>query len=373
MNINFVDLKAQYLTIKTEIDGAIQAVIEKSAFAAGPFVKSFEDNFAERHQAKYCVGVNSGTSALHIAMWALGLGPGDEVIVPANTFFATAEAVSLCGATPVFVDCEASYFNIDPQKIEEALSPKTRAIIPVHLYGQAARMDEVRSIAAKHGLAVIEDCAQAHLTEYEGRKVGTFGTCGCFSFYPGKNLGAYGEGGAVLTNDESLYEKMMALRDHGSSKKYYHDYVGHNYRMEGLQGAVLDVKLKHLEHWTQKRRGHADLYRRLLSGIGHVEVPQEMPEGKHVYHLFVVKTQRRTELINHLRNEGIATGIHYPVPCHLQKAYAHLPRRTPLPVSEELAHDILSLPMYAELAEEDIRYICNQIKEFYDPANGELT
>jgi dTDP-4-amino-4,6-dideoxygalactose transaminase len=365
MNINFIDLKAQYLTIKDEIDQAIHAVIEKSAFAAGPFVKSFEEKFAERHQAKYCVGVNSGTSALHIAMWALGFGPEDEVIVPANTFFATAEAVSLCRATPVFVDCEPRYFNIDPQKIEEAITPKTRAIIPVHLYGQSARMDEIQSVAAKHRLIVIEDCAQAHLTEYKGKKVGTFGTCGCFSFYPGKNLGAYGEGGAVLTNDESLSKKMMAYRDHGSSQKYYHDFVGHNYRMEGIQGAVLEVKLKYLEDWTQKRRQNADLYRKYLHGIRQVEVPQEMPGGRHVYHLFVVKVERRAELINYLKNEGIATGIHYPIPCHLQKAYAHLPLRTPLPISEKLAHDILSLPMYAELSEEEIRYVCKKIETFF--------
>lgn len=368
MNINFVDLKAQYLKIKDEIDQAIHAVIEKSAFAAGPFVKAFEEKFADRHQAKYCVGVNSGTSALHIAMWALGLGPGDEIIVPTNTFFATAEAVSLCGATPVFVDCEPRYFNIDPRKIENAISKKTKAIIPVHLYGQSAQMDEIQSIAAKNRLIIIEDCAQAHLTEYQGKKVGTFGTCGCFSFYPGKNLGAYGEAGAVLTSDESLYKKMMALRDHGSTQKYYHDYVGHNYRMEGIQGAVLEVKLKYLEDWTRKRRQNADLYRKYLRGIKQVEVPQEMLGGRHVYHLFVVKVERRAELINYLKNEGIATGIHYPVPCHLQKAYANLPVRTPLPISEKLAHDILSLPMYAELSEEEIRYVCEKIKAFYKTA-----
>jgi len=365
MHINFIDLKAQYLTIKDEIDQAIRAVIEKSAFAAGPFVKSFEEKFAERHQAEYCVGVNSGTAALHIAMWALGFGPGDEVIVPANTFFATAEAVSLCGSTPVFVDCEPFYFNINPQKIEEAITSKTRAIIPVHLYGQSAQMDEIQSIAAKHRLVIIEDCAQAHLTEYKGKKVGSFGSCGCFSFYPGKNLGAYGEGGAVLTNDESFYKKMMALRDHGSAQKYYHDYIGHNYRMEGMQGAVLEVKLKYLEEWTMKRRQNADLYRKYLRGIKQVEVPQEMPDGRHVYHLFVVKVGRRDELINYLKEEGIAAGIHYPVPCHLQKAYAHLPLRTPLVISEKLAHDILSLPMYAELSEEEIRYVCEKIKTFY--------
>ena len=368
MIVNFVDLKAQYLTIKDEINQAIQAVIEKSAFAAGPFVKSFEEKFAERHQSRYCVGVNSGTAALHMSMWALGLGPGDEVIVPTNTFFATAEAVSLCGATPVFADCEPRYFNIDPHSIENVISEKTKAIIPVHLYGQSAQMDEIAAIAKKHNLLVIEDCCQAHLTEYKNKKVGTFGVCGCFSFYPGKNLGAYGEGGAVITDDESLYQKMLALRDHGSPRKYYHDFVGHNYRMEGIQGAVLEVKLKYLEDWTRKRRQNADWYRKYLHGIKQVEVPQEMPGGRHVYHLFVLKVERRAELINYLKNEGIATGIHYPVPCHLQKAYAHLPARAPLPISEKLAHEILSLPMYAELSEGEIRYVCENIKVFYKTA-----
>jgi dTDP-4-amino-4,6-dideoxygalactose transaminase len=241
---------------------------------------------------------------------------------------------------------------------------KTKALIPVHLYGQSAQMDEITTIANKRNLLVIEDCAQAHLAECKNKKVGNFGVCGCFSFYPGKNLGAYGEGGAVVTNDESLYRKMLALRDHGSSQKYYHDYVGHNYRMEGIQGDVLEVKLKYLEDWTQKRRQNADLYRKYLHGIRKVEVPQEMPGGWHVYHLFVVKVERRAELINYLKNEGIATGIHYPVPCHLQKAYAHLPLRMPLPISEKLTHDILSLPMYAELSEEEIRYVCKKLENF---------
>jgi len=365
MKVNFVDLKVQYLAIKDDIDAAIRSVIEKTAFSAGPFVKSFEDHFAERHQAKFCIGVNSGTAALHLAMWALGFGPGDEVIVPANTFFATPEAVSLCGAKPVFVDCEPDFFNIDPGRIEEAITPNTKAIIPVHLYGQPAQMEKIKAIADKYHLLLIEDCAQAHLTEYRGTPVGTFGVCGCFSFYPGKNLGAYGEGGAVLTSDEGLYKKTMALRDHGSSQKYYHDFVGHNYRMEGIQGAVLDVKLKYLEDWTRMRRNNADLYRKHLAGMTQVAVPREMPNAKHVYHLFVVKVGRREELKNFLQDKGIFTGIHYPVPCHLQKAYASIKPRNPLPVSEKIADEILSLPMYAELPEDQIRYVCDKIKEFY--------
>jgi dTDP-4-amino-4,6-dideoxygalactose transaminase len=365
MKVNFVDLKVQYLSIKDDIDKAIQAVIDKTAFAAGPFVKSFEENFAKAHKAKYCVGVNSGTAALHIAMWALGVGPGDEVIVPTNTFFATPEAVSLCGATPVFIECESAYYNIDPARIEEAVTPATKAIIPVHLYGQAARMDAIRAIADRKKLLVVEDCAQAHLTEFRGTPVGTFGVCGCFSFYPGKNLGAYGEGGAVLTNDEGLYKKMMALRDHGSDRKYYHDYVGHNYRMEGIQGAVLDAKLKHLPAWTEMRRANARLYRKYLAGIEQVVAPAEMPEATHVYHLFVVRVQRRDGLKDFLQENGVFTGIHYPVPCHAQKAYESLRAKKSLPLSEKLAGEILSLPMYPELREEEIRYVCDKIREFY--------
>jgi len=366
VKINFVDLKAQYLSIRSEIDEAIQNVINKTAFSSGPFVKSFEENFARAHNAKYCVGVNSGTSALHLAMWALGIGKDDEVIVPANTFFATPEAVSLCGATPVFVDCESDYFNIDPRNIEKAITDNTKAIIAVHLYGQPAQMDEIKAIAEKNNLLLIEDCAQAHLSEYKGVPVGTFGICGCFSFYPGKNLGAYGEGGAILTNDKELYTKMMALRDHGSAQKYYHDYIGHNYRMEGIQGSILNTKLKHLLEWTKKRRKNADLYRKYLADIKDVAVPVEMPEVKHVYHLFVVRVSKRNELIKYLQDNEIYTGIHYPIPCHLQKAYNTLNKRNgKFPISEELAKEILSLPMYAELKEKEIQFVCEKIREFY--------
>lgn len=366
MKVNFVDLKAQYLSIKNEIDEAIQNVIEKTAFSSGPFVKSFEENFAKAHNAKYCVGVNSGTSALHLAMWSLGIGKNDEVIVPTNTFFATPEAVSLCGAKPVFVDCEPNYFNIDPQNIEKVISSKTKAIIAVHLYGQPAQMDKIKVISEKNNLLLIEDCAQAHLAEFRGVQVGTFGICGCFSFYPGKNLGAYGEGGAVLTNNEELYMKMMALRDHGSTQKFYHDYIGHNYRMEGIQGSILNTKLKHLLEWTKKRRKNADLYRKYLADIKDVAVPVEMSEVKHVYHLFVVRVSKRNELIKYLQDNEIYTGIHYPIPCHLQKAYNTLNKRNgKFPISEELAKEILSLPMYAELTEKEIQFVCEKIREFY--------
>ncbi len=366
MKINFIDLTAQYLPIKDEIDDAIQNVINTSSFISGPFVKSFEDNFARAHGAKYCVGVNSGTSALHIALWALGIGKNDEVVLPTNTFFATAEAVSLCNATPVFVDCEPEYFNIDPEQIKKAITKKTKAILPVHLYGQPSQLDEIKAIAEKNSLFLIEDCAQAHLSEYRGKPVGTYGICGCFSFYPGKNLGAYGEAGAVTTNDEALYLKMLALRDHGSVKKYHHDYIGHNYRMEGIQGAVLNVKLKYLGEWTEKRRRNAALYRKCLEEITDVILPLEMPGAKHVYHLFVVRVPKRDVLMKYLNDNEIYTGIHYPIPCHLQKAYDFLHSSIEeFSVSEKYSKEILSLPMYAELSEREIEHISKQIKNFY--------
>jgi dTDP-4-amino-4,6-dideoxygalactose transaminase len=366
MRINFLDLKAQYLTIKEEIDQSIQAVLDKTAFAAGPFVKEFEENFAKAHDAKYCVGVNSGTSALHIVFMALDLGAGDEVIVPANTFFATPEAVSLSGATPVFVDCEKEYFNIDPELIEKAITSRTKVIVAVNLFGQAAQLDKIKAIAEKNNIILIEDCAQSHLATYNDKFTGNFGLAGCFSFYPGKNLGAYGEAGAVITNDESLYKKIMALRDHGSSVKYYHDFIGHNYRMEGIQGAILNVKLKYLDEWTEKRRHNAALYYCMLSDIPQIHVPKEIPNAKHVYHLYVIRALNRDELIKYLSDFGVFTGIHYPVPCHLQKAYDFLGYKPDdFPNSEKFAGEILSLPMYPELSHDQIAYVTEKIRNFY--------
>ena len=366
MKVDFIDLKAQYSSIKEETNRAVQAVIDSSAFASGPFVESFENNFAKAHGAKYCVAVNSGTAALHVAMWAHKIGRGDEVIVPTNTFFATPEAISLTGADPVFVDCEADFYNIDNVMIEEAITSKTKAIIAVHLYGQPARLDELKLIAEKNNILLFEDCAQAHLAEYKNFPVGTFGVCGCFSFYPGKNLGAFGEGGAVITNDESIYLKMQALRDHGSLKKYHHDHVGHNYRMDGIQGAVLDVKLKYLNEWTEKRRQNADLYRKYLKDIEEISLPVEMPEVRHVYHLFVIRAGKRDDLITYLNENNIFTGIHYPIPCHLQNAYLNSNTKDlNCHVSEAYAKEILSLPMYAELTEREIEYVSRKINEFY--------
>ncbi|MBF0360124.1 MAG: DegT/DnrJ/EryC1/StrS family aminotransferase [Oligoflexia bacterium] len=376
-NINFVDLKRQYSTIKSEVQDAISRVLDDTAFAAGPYVKEFETNFARAHGVGYCVGVNSGTSALHMAMMALNIGAGDEVIVPTNTFFATAEAVSLAGATPVFVDCEEKFYNINYKEIENAITKKTKAVIAVHLYGQSANLDEIKTITNKYNLHLIEDCAQAHLAEYKGRMVGGDGIISCFSFYPGKNLGAYGEAGAVLTNNEELYSKCLALRDHGSKVKYYHDYIGHNYRMEGIQGAVLNVKLKHLNKWTDLRRRNASLYVRYLEECKEIILPQESLDAKHVYHLFVIRERSasRDKLMKYLAERKIFTGIHYPIPCHLQKAYAHLEYKKgaitgvgagAFKNAERFAEEIISLPMYAELTEEEVKYVSTTIKGFYE-------
>ena len=367
MKVNFLDLKSQYLSIKDEIDKAIQNVLINTAFTAGPFVKSFEESFAKKHNAKYCVGLSSGTAALHTALMALDIKAGDEVIVPSNTFFATPEAVSLSGAIPVFVDCEPNYYNIDVNLIEKAITEKTKAIISVHLYGQPSQLDKIKEIVNKHNLILIEDCAQSHISEYKNKSVGTFGICGCFSFYCGKNLGAYGEGGAIITNDEDLYKKMMMIRDHGMSQKYHHEIIGHNYRMAGIQGAILDVKLKYLDEWTDIRRKNAELYRKYLSDCKEIILPEEMPGAKHVYHLFVIRSRKRDELMNYLKENDIYTGLHYPIPCHLQNAYKSLGyKEGDFPISEKYAQEILSLPMSEQLKEEEIMYVSEKIIDFYN-------
>jgi dTDP-4-amino-4,6-dideoxygalactose transaminase len=366
LNVPFLDLKAQYLSIKAEIDHAIQRVLDSCAFSGGPFVEAFEPRFASAHGAECAVGVSSGTAALHLALMALDIGPGHEVIVPSNTFIATAEAVSLTGATPVFVDCEPRFYALDPSALGTAVTSKTRAVIAVHLYGQPADLDPVKAFTKEHGLFLVEDCAQAHLASYHGKPVGSHGIVGCFSFYPGKNLGAYGEGGAVVTNDRALAEKVSALRNHGSAQKYIHEHIGHNYRMEGFQAAILDVKLNYLEQWTQKRCQAADWYREYLSEVPELTLPDVRPGCRHVYHLFVVRATGRDLLIDHLKRQGIETGIHYPIPCHLQKAYAYLGLdEGSFPLSEQYAKEILSLPIYPELSEEKIQYVARQIKAFY--------
>jgi len=366
MNIPLVDLQAQYRSIKPEIDAAIQNVIDTSQFILGKSVHDFEEAFAKAHNAKHCVAVGSGTDALHVALWAAGVAAGDEVITAPFTFIATVEAISLLGAKPVFVDIDSRTFTMDPAKVERAITSRTRAILPVHLYGQPAEMDKLTDIARRHGVILVEDAAQAHLAKYQGKSVSGFGKAACFSFYPGKNLGAYGEAGAVLTNDDALAVKMRKLRDHGQVEKYNHEIWGHNYRMDGFQGAVLGVKLRYLGQWTERRRQIAKLYREHLTGVGDLVLPFESPEVYHVYHLFVLRTKRRSALQQYLTERGIATGLHYPIALHMQPAYVHLGyKKGDFPVSEKTADECMSLPIYAELTEEQIGYIADQVKAFF--------
>ncbi len=366
MKIPFLDLKAQYTSLRNEIVPAVEGIMESCQFVQGKAVEEFEKAFAAAHKAKHCIAVGSGTDALHLPLWALGVGQGDEVVTVSHTFIATAEAVSLTGARPVFVDVDPVTYTMDPAKLEAAISPRTRAIIPVHLYGQPAAMDAIMEIARRHNIPVIEDACQAHVAMFHETPVGQFGVAAAFSFYPGKNLGAYGEGGGILTNDDALATTLRMLRDHGQQKKYYHLKIGHNYRMDGMQGAVLGVKLPYLRGWTDARRRHAASYSRLLTGVGDIIVPQEADGRMHVYHLYVIQTRQRDALQSFLGDHGIATGLHYPIPLHLQEAYAFLGyREGDFPVTERVAANGLSLPMFAELTEAQIEYVVRTIKEFF--------
>jgi dTDP-4-amino-4,6-dideoxygalactose transaminase len=359
--IPFVDLKAQYRQIKHEIDAALARVLENASFVMGPEVDAFEEAFAKYLDVKFCVGVSNGTAAIQLALIAHDIGPGDEVIVPANSFFATAEAVSTAGAAPVFVDCDAVSYTIDVSKIETAITPRTRAILPVHLYGQSADLDQILAIARRRNLIVIEDAAQAHGAEYKQKRVGGLAHAGCFSFYPGKNLGAYGEGGAVVTNDENIARRLKLLRDHGSQRKYHHEIIGYNFRLEAIQAAVLNVKLRYLDAWNDSRRAHAVRYRELLKN-SRVVLPLEMPYARHVYHVFVVQAEGRDGLQEKLLKAGIQTGIHYPIPIHLQPAYASLGHRVGnFPEAEKLSQRALSLPMFAELTNNQIETVSEAI------------
>lgn len=364
MRVPFVDLKAQYAQIRDEINPVIQEVIDKANFVGGPYLKAFEGKFADFCGAKYAIGVSSGTAALHVALVAVGIGSGDEVITVPNTFIATTEAISLSGARPVFVDVNPESYNIDVSKIEEAITPNTKAILPVHLYGQPADMDPILEIASRHGLTVIEDAAQAHGAEYKGKKVGALGQVGCFSFYPAKNLGAYGDGGMVVTNDLQVADKVRFLSNHGQAEKNKHTQEGFNYRLDGIQAAILSVKLRHLEEWTTRRRHNAQRYNELLENLD-VITPTEKNFAKHVFHLYIIQLVRRDALAEHLRARGIAVQFHYPIALHLQKAYAHLGyQQGSFPVAEQCAAQVLSLPMFAELTEEQIQHVVNGIKEF---------
>lgn len=363
--IPYLDLAAQMKPVRAEIDQAIARTLENCTFCLGPDVARFEKNFASYCGVKHAVGFNSGTSALHVAMRLLDLKPGDEVVTTPYTFIATSWAVVYTGAKPVFVDIEEDSFNLDPTRVEPAITPKTKAILPVHLYGHPAALDPLQAMATRHGLPLIEDAAQAHGARYQGRSVGAFGQTACFSFYPGKNLGAYGEGGALVTDDDALAARARSLREHGSTQRYHHDEIGYNYRLEGIQGAVLDVKLKYLPGWTVERRRVAMKYLELLAGTP-VRLPVEQAGAQSAWHLFVIRTPRRDALKKHLEAHRVGCALHYPVPLHLQKCFAYLGyKEGDFPVAERAARECLSLPIYPELTDDQVERVCGVIKAFF--------
>jgi dTDP-4-amino-4,6-dideoxygalactose transaminase len=362
IKVPFLDLKAQYRSIRDEVLPALEAVCESTGFAQGPATKVFEEEFAAYCGVKYCVTLNSGTSALHVAMLCLGIGPGDEVIVPAMTFIATAWGVSYVGAKPVFVDIDPQRRTLDPRLLEAAITKRTKAIIPVDLYGLPAELDAIQKIADKYGIAVVQDSAQSQGSRYKGRSIGNYGKVACTSFYPGKNLGAYGEGGALLTNDAKIAEHARCLRDHGQKQRYHHDEVGYNYRMDGFQGAVLGIKLRHLDAWNAARKAHAQRYNELLAGLP-LTLPDTPPDSVSSWHLYVIEHDNRDALREKLTAGGVDTGLHYPVPLHLQKVYEGLGyHRGDFPVTEKLADRCLSLPMFAELTDGQVHAVAASIR-----------
>jgi dTDP-4-amino-4,6-dideoxygalactose transaminase len=366
MNIQLVDLKAQYETIKHDIDSAIQDVVSETAFIGGHYIKKFEESFAWFCGVKHCVGVGNGTDALFIALKTLGIGAGDEVITVANSFIATSEAITQTSARVVFVDIDPRTYNIDTNKIEKKITSRTKAIIPVHLYGQPADMDPILALAKKHNLKIVEDAAQAHGAEYKGRRIGSIGDMACFSFYPGKNLGAYGDAGAIVTGDDVLAKKARMFANHGRVDKYDHEMEGVNSRLDGLQAAILGAKLKYLDAWSEARRKNASLYNECLKSTGLV-TPREIADVKAVYHLYVVRTKKelRRKLQDHLKSKGISTGIHYPIALPNLKAYSYLNHNgNDFPEATKASEEILSLPMYPELSESQIQYVAQEIKEF---------
>lgn len=392
MTIPFLDLKAHHEPIREQLDAAIAEVLDSSAFAGGTFVAAFERDFASYCGAGFAIGVGNGTDALWLALLALGVGAGDEVITIPSTFMATAEAISFCGARPVFVDIDEQTYTMDPGQIEKAITPRTKAIIPVHLFGQTAEMDVILEIARQHGIPVVEDACQAHGARYKGKRAGTLGIAGCFSFYPGKNLGAFGEAGAVITHDPDLADRIRVLRDHGQARKYYHSHIGWNARMDGIQGAVLRVKLRGLDSANTRRRAHARLYDELLGGHEEIITPFAAAHNQHVYHIYAVRVStpewklpgsaasqaegksaagkresgwapRRDQVLRKLGDHGVSCAIHYPIPVHLQEAYRGLGyAKGSFPVAERCAEQFLSLPMYPELTVEQIHYVAEQLK-----------
>ncbi|MDH3889862.1 MAG: DegT/DnrJ/EryC1/StrS family aminotransferase [candidate division Zixibacteria bacterium] len=365
MEIKYLDLQANYQSIKPEIDEAIRKVLDSSAYVLGPAVQEFESAYADYCGTKFAIGCNSGTTALTLALRALEVGPGDEVITAANTFIATAAAIVHAGARPVLVDIDPETRNLDPTLLKMAITSRTRAIIPVHLYGCPADMDAITQLAANHDIPVLEDAAQAHGARYKDRPAGSMGRLAAFSFYPGKNLGAYGEAGAVTTDDPELDRKVRMLRDHGSNKKYVHELLGYNARMEGIQGAVLKVKLSHLDHWNSERNRVALLYNRLLAAVP-IKLPRFDDDLRQVFHLYVIETEQRDQMQKHLSESGVPSLIHYPIPIHMQKAFDYLDcREGDFPITEKMAGEILSLPIYPEMTDEQVTYVADQVKAFF--------
>ena len=365
MRVPFVDLKAQYQSIKKEIDVAIAAVISEAAFIGGPFVKAFEKDFAASYGVKHVITCANGTDSLYILMKMLGIGEGDEVITAANSWISSSETISQTGARPVFVDVHPEYYSMDENKLEEKIGPYTKAVITVHLQGQPCEMDKIKAICDNHGVALIEDCAQSHLSEYKGKKVGLFGVAGSFSFYPGKNLGAYGDAGCIITNDDGLAEKCRMYAQHGALKKHHHIIEGINSRLDGLQAAILSAKLQHLADWTNKRIQNAALYNKYLKGIEGICLPAQRPDTMHTWHLYVIRTRERDKLSQWLSGKEIETSVHYPTALPNLPAYKYLGHKPEdFPVASSLQDEILSLPMFPELTEEMISHIADSIKKF---------
>ena len=366
MKIPFVDLKAQYLGMKDQIDHAIFSVVNETAFIGGKYVKEFENAFANLYGVDHCIAVGNGTDSLYILMKMLGIGKGDEVITVANSWISSSETISQTGARPVFVDIDEVFYSINEKLLTDAITPSTKAIILVHLQGQVCELDVVKEICDRHGIFLIEDCAQSHFSEYKGTRVGTIGIAGSFSFYPGKNLGAYGDAGCIVTNNKELADKCRMYANHGALKKHHHIVEGINSRMDGLQAAILSAKLPHILNWTEKRIANAAKYDEQLSEIDEIVLPKVRPGTKHTFHLYVIRAKRRDELMDFLKAAGVETFIHYPTALPNLPAYAYLGKQNGhFPVASGYQSQILSLPMYPELTDEQITYIAQKIKEFY--------
>jgi len=365
MNVPFVDLKAQYLSLKSEIDPAIQSVIDETAFIGGKYVESFEKAYAEKYSTKHCISCANGTDAIYVTLKALGIGPGDEVITVANSWISTSETITHTGARPVFVDID-EYFHIDPAQIEAKITLRSKAVIPVHIFGQPVDVRAVKDICDRHGLFLIEDCAQSHFATSQGKKTGTFGIAGTFSFYPGKNLGAYGDAGAIITDNDDFARKARLFANHGSLQKHIHEIEGINSRLDSIQAVVLHAKLKHIDDWNEARNSHALKYNALLDGLDGVTCPKLRPETFHIFHLYVIRARRRDDLAAFLKTKGVYTGIHYPTALPFMPAYRYLGHRpSDFPAAHECQGEILSLPMYPELTDDQISYVADSIKEFF--------